>query len=579
MRPNFLLLCHSQGLDVLPLVGPPAPQAYALVRRVAFKTVVVMEERGVLVAIAGRREGVRVYALEDVRKAIEWRMEFEIQKEKERIRREEAKLRTSSGAVEVKGVLERPGIYSVTLSHTTTRLSAARQWSVAVPTSPPPRYATLTAGAPPEPVPLDSAASGDADTSRPSGNRGLSVASVVQRRMLSGSIKHRIGDEEKADWLTVDGSDEEVLIAAGPSGSAALDERTSSMTRQADAVSRDQVHSPDPGDDGDEIEVGEPAEPHPPPPDVAPTGRRGRPASLHLVPPLVPDAFPDQNTPAPASPARPPTVFSLQRAMMRNGSTPLPSPTTPAVRSNDVVSLAEVLRESRLPGRAIPLAILQTSSHAVYDPQADGETDAPEVPPLPLSTTAPEPTLERRRRRWSVVDALRSEPRTPSASVDAPRSPRHRSPSLLPNGSVPRSSPFPRSTISHHSPSVSDTLFRSTHSLPRNISNPGPITPVSTYSRMPRRFLSKLIPTALKKGYNKRSAESDREATENVSSVPPHPFPSQAPAPKMEYVKLPGTKGALMIKAVETAKKRFDFALSITNIVPDFFQFPRYPLW
>jgi hypothetical protein len=28
------------------------------------------------------------------------------------------------------------------------------------------------------------------------------------------------------------------------------------------------------------------------------------------------------------------------------------------------------------------------------------------------------------------------------------------------------------------------------------------------------------------------------------------------PPPKLEYVKLPGTKGALMVKAVETAKKR-----------------------
>jgi len=29
-----------------------------------------------------------------------------------------------------------------------------------------------------------------------------------------------------------------------------------------------------------------------------------------------------------------------------------------------------------------------------------------------------------------------------------------------------------------------------------------------------------------------------------------------APAPKLEYLKLPGTKGSLMIKAVETPKKR-----------------------
>lgn len=95
MQPHFLLLCHTQGLDVLPLVGPPAPQAYALIRRVAFKSVVVMEERGVLVAIAGRREGVRVYALEEVRRAIEWRMDVEVQRETEKARKEESRNRPS----------------------------------------------------------------------------------------------------------------------------------------------------------------------------------------------------------------------------------------------------------------------------------------------------------------------------------------------------------------------------------------------------------------------------------------------------------------------------------------------------
>ena len=29
-----------------------------------------------------------------------------------------------------------------------------------------------------------------------------------------------------------------------------------------------------------------------------------------------------------------------------------------------------------------------------------------------------------------------------------------------------------------------------------------------------------------------------------------------APAPKLEYIKLPGTKGAIMVKAVETPRKR-----------------------
>ncbi|KAG6896891.1 hypothetical protein C0992_005455 [Termitomyces sp. T32_za158] len=84
LGPHFLLLCHAQGLDVLPLRAPPAPQPYSLVRRVPFKSVVVMEQRGVLVAIAGRRDGVRVYALDDVKKAIAWRIDFEARRQRQR---------------------------------------------------------------------------------------------------------------------------------------------------------------------------------------------------------------------------------------------------------------------------------------------------------------------------------------------------------------------------------------------------------------------------------------------------------------------------------------------------------------
>ena len=50
-----------------------------------------MEERGALVAIAGRRDGVRVYALEEVRRAVEWRIDVEVRKERDRRRREEMK--------------------------------------------------------------------------------------------------------------------------------------------------------------------------------------------------------------------------------------------------------------------------------------------------------------------------------------------------------------------------------------------------------------------------------------------------------------------------------------------------------
>ena len=64
---------------------------FALIRRVPFRNCVVMETRGVLVAIAGRRDGVRVYALEEVRRAVEWRIDVEVRKEMDRRRREETK--------------------------------------------------------------------------------------------------------------------------------------------------------------------------------------------------------------------------------------------------------------------------------------------------------------------------------------------------------------------------------------------------------------------------------------------------------------------------------------------------------
>jgi len=50
-----------------------------------------MEQRGVLVAIAGRRDGVRVYALDEIRRAIDWRIDTEVRREKDKTRREEAR--------------------------------------------------------------------------------------------------------------------------------------------------------------------------------------------------------------------------------------------------------------------------------------------------------------------------------------------------------------------------------------------------------------------------------------------------------------------------------------------------------
>jgi hypothetical protein len=46
---------------------------------------------------------------------------------------------------------------------------------------------------------------------------------------------------------------------------------------------------------------------------------------------------------------------------------------------------------------------------------------------------------------------------------------------------------------------------------------------------------------------------TESEGTKKVNGTP---LTAHFPPPKLEYVKLPGTKGALMVKAVETAKKR-----------------------
>jgi len=117
LAPRYLLLCHAQGLDVLPLTSPPASQPYALVRRVAFKSVVVMEYRGILVAIAGRRDGVRVYALEEVKKVIEWRIDVETRRERERLQRELAKKTTSPLGTEARTSVEKASLSIPTIDN------------------------------------------------------------------------------------------------------------------------------------------------------------------------------------------------------------------------------------------------------------------------------------------------------------------------------------------------------------------------------------------------------------------------------------------------------------------------------
>ncbi len=52
-------------------------------------------------------------------------------------------------------------------------------------------------------------------------------------------------------------------------------------------------------------------------------------------------------------------------------------------------------------------------------------------------------------------------------------------------------------------------------------------------------------------GTGAHAQEYERRSALAMSTMAP-----AAPAPKLEYIKLPGTKGAIMVKAVETARKR-----------------------
>ena len=88
------------------------------------------------------------------------------------------------------------------------------------------------------------------------------------------------------------------------------------------------------------------------------------------------------------------------------------------------------------------------------------------------------------------------------------------------------------------------TPTRSTPNLVQNLS-------VTTPSRY--RFLPRVLTEAF--SGRRGSAQSSLSDVEK-SKVMATPAQTHAQPPKLEYVKLPGTKGAVLIKAVETAKKR-----------------------
>lgn len=576
-----------------------------------------MEEKGVLVAIAGRRDGVRVYALEEVRKAVEWRVGVEIRREQEKQRREELKRGVNNGVDKVFGDLKsseaakssKPkdaGAPSTTTPTSKTKLSRRATTSTTEPSkqsSPRPRPPTTgrrprpgtpskerrTSNVNNDPPPYHS------PPTRPELPDQPSVISVSQSRNRSGSVNNVLAgpvvrrcsvatvtpkEDEKGDW-DHDSSDEEAInmATAGPSGSAALDERTSSMS----PGSHPAVISPE-GTQATTLDI-------PSLPEsmrrtetsqtVTPAAsRRSRPAQLDLTLNRT-----MTNTSASRPPPSPtPSIWTLRQALAANTAN---NDARVNASDNDdddddgegedFISFEQALAESRLPtlpppGTTQPQEAILISADSE---QSIPETQSPREIIDTMSVGTGGSQSRRSRRRWSVFDGVFSH--QPSGSVDSVASANRSNTSIVVNRSVTQSStlevsrptsPLTRVT-SADSRSIQRASSRSHDSTRPSTANlpPIPVTTPGTPSR--HRFLPKIFTIALN---GRRSDEPSspksqhgevlkRQMGSGTSQLPP--------APKLEYVKLPGTKGAVLIKAVETAKKRYVLNPRMSNIDAD----------
>ncbi|GBE78326.1 hypothetical protein SCP_0112110 [Sparassis crispa] len=620
LGPHYLLLCHVQGLDVLPLIGPPSPQPYALIRRVPFKSVVVMEHRGVLVAIAGRRDGVRVYALEEIKRAVEWRMEAEVRREQERARRELAKRSqvTYSGLGhhdgEKRGSTEKDMRGKTPVTPVSGKNSApwtsgsvppvphlgrpkppARTATVKAPKAKPktPARPTTPTGPPPAYNTPATPRARDPPVAPVTRSRATSISEVMAGTMnrhhtLDNPIQ--VDEDAKADWASSD--DEAINVVAAPSGSQMLDERTSSMaaTTASTAGSRPTL-------DMGRVQSA--------PSIQTRTTRRSRPSNLDLT--ITRTNTVTNVVPVPP-PSPTPTLLSLQQALtlppsmgtlstLSSVGNTAPNadadvdadieadedddgdmePASPSTPTRERISLAEALLESRLPDLP-PVGTRRPQQPILLDARED------EVPASPRTSESTytgqslgEQPTGRRRRRWSVLGGVfthipgnsqSSIPSLPestalggssSVAEDQPTEMRERTTSQLTRSNSTRIVQS-SSTVSVRppsrpstSPGPSGTSERSAAALVGDL----PPLPSARIPSASTRFLPRIITNAFQARRSDDTPILPRASEGDVKRTVAGPIPPHAPAPKLEYVKLPGTKGAVMVKAVETAKKSF----------------------
>ncbi|KAG6836818.1 hypothetical protein H0H93_002840 [Arthromyces matolae] len=594
LSPHYLLLCHAQGLDFLPLVSPPVPQPYALVRRVNFKSVVIMEQRGVLVAIAGRRDGVRVYALEEVRKFIEWRIDAEVRRERDRTRRETLKkvvlnsfdndLRDSTEKPR-KSSLSTPPLGDSTLRNNLSRKSSLG--SIPVPNPPPPvpllprspthrapkknRAPAIEVLQPPIPGPNEQPPpyASPSDLTHPPllqrqpstlsltlGSRSGSVSDVLAPARRSADIGGPHDPDVKADWA--ESSDDEAIdiVAAEASGSQALDERTSATffdnPPSQSTPSTLQTTSPRPS---------------------LSTSRRNRPSNLDLSISRPATLVPSEPSPAPtlltlrqALSNSPPTRRTIHTADIQETDTPFSVGEDDDGEDDDGVSLAQILFESRLPelppaGTRRPQQPILLSSSATLTAEPEPQNSSPRTSEGHNSSRpSTNDSSRRRRRRWSTL--LGGSPLDVSLSTDATLAPTtaplvYQRPGHFSRSQSFRSSRSIPSTVRPSTPPNDASMNRSSANTLPEMRQTTPSL-VSVQSSRSSRLIPRILSSAFgsKRSENRSAVPALLSSQLDLAKKIPGPVAPQAPPPKLEYVKLPGTKGALMIKAVETVKKR-----------------------
>jgi len=536
------------------------------------------------VAISGRRDGVRVYALDEIKKAVEWRLDVEIRREREKQRRAAPgdifsleKMAVPRPNLERSMSVRRsPSAGAAFFSKPPQPKKAAKTQPQTppqpicpppainyIPSGPPPSYRSPSP--PPQPVRQASATS-----LRSTGGRGTSVndvlrGAITRRPTEVVELDNNRSTDVKIDWMEDSHSDDEAInvVAAGASGSQALDERTSSMMPAESSASNTSGLGGVPSHSSRPLSTAT----------LTPAGfrRATRPADL--------DLSGIRAEPRPSMPPSPtPTLLTLRQALAASpASVPVPAMSSMSPRLanppilhpdpddddenengggtpvHEPISFAEALLESRLPdlpppGTRLPQhAILISQSH----PVATGDEDTPNTPASPGAQSnrarQSSDTLgsRRPRRRWSVLDGIFSTPGGQSEPALSTAQSRDSQDALIRGGRPTQRSrsPFGSSPTTTAHPQSSETTVNT------------PPVPVLPHSR----FFSRIISSAFSHRRSEDSADSlqlradntDGNARKQQGLTPPH-----APPPKLEYVKLPGTKGSLMIKAVETNKKR-----------------------